>query len=187
MSCVFLEVVNNKFFFYKLVSSFILWCDDKLLLSKLLYLHGIYYNVIRQDPNHDIYFNITNILTKKWPKVFLTIQFNDITSCLLLYMFSHVNLKFLSFIVSTMGVALACTKGESTLRGPKIVVTLFFFQGSHVWSSTMSLLWRIFTIFMHIMVGQNPKKSNGRNITIFYFMWCDVKVYLCQKTCHTMY
>jgi hypothetical protein len=54
-SCVFLEVVNNKFFFYKLVSSFILWCDDKLLLSKLLYLHGIYYNVIRQDPNHDIF------------------------------------------------------------------------------------------------------------------------------------
>jgi len=48
-------------FFYKLVSFFILWCDDKLLLSKL-YLHGIYYNVIGQDPNHDTLINIANIL-----------------------------------------------------------------------------------------------------------------------------
>jgi hypothetical protein len=47
-SCVFLEVVNNIYiyiyiYFYRLVYFLILWCDDKLLLSKLLYLHGIYY------------------------------------------------------------------------------------------------------------------------------------------------
>jgi hypothetical protein len=55
-SCVFLKVVNNKTsFFYILTSSFILWCDDKLLLSKFLYLHGIYYNVIGQDPNNDTF------------------------------------------------------------------------------------------------------------------------------------
>jgi hypothetical protein len=63
---VYKEVVNFYFLkFHKLVFSFILWCDDKLLLSKLLYLHGIYYNVIRQDPNHDMLFNITNILIEK--------------------------------------------------------------------------------------------------------------------------
>ncbi len=39
------------------------------MLSKLLYLHGIYYNVIRQDPNHDMLFNITNILIEKWQKI----------------------------------------------------------------------------------------------------------------------
>ncbi len=42
------------------------------MLSKLLYLHGIYYNVIEQDPNHDALFNITNILTEKWQKIFLS-------------------------------------------------------------------------------------------------------------------
>ncbi len=31
-------------------------CDDNLLLSKL-YLHRIYYNVIRQNPSHDTLFN----------------------------------------------------------------------------------------------------------------------------------
>jgi hypothetical protein len=46
-----------------LFSFLVLWCDDKLLLSKL-YLHGIYYNVIGQDPNHDTLINITNILFK---------------------------------------------------------------------------------------------------------------------------
>jgi hypothetical protein len=30
-------------------------CDDNLLLSKLLYLHGIYYNVIGQDPTMILY------------------------------------------------------------------------------------------------------------------------------------
>ncbi len=54
-------------------------------------------------------------------------------------------------------------------------------QGSHIWTSTMSLLWKIFTMFLHIMVGQNPKKSNARGITHFYFIWCDVRIYLCQK------
>jgi hypothetical protein len=43
------------------------------MLSKLLYLHGIYYNVIRQDPNDDALFNITNILTEKWQNIFLII------------------------------------------------------------------------------------------------------------------
>jgi hypothetical protein len=43
-----------------------------MLLSKL-YLHGIYYNVIGEDPSHDTLFNITNILIEKWQKVFLTI------------------------------------------------------------------------------------------------------------------
>jgi hypothetical protein len=48
--------VNNKnFFFLQLVCYLVPWCDHKLLLSKL-YLHGIYYNVIRQDPNHDTLF-----------------------------------------------------------------------------------------------------------------------------------
>jgi hypothetical protein len=39
-----------------------------MLLSKLLYLHGIYYNVIKQDPNHDTLFNTTNILKEQWQK-----------------------------------------------------------------------------------------------------------------------
>jgi len=55
-SCVPRRLIIKTSFFYKLDSSLIPWCDDKLLLSKLLFLHGIYYNVIRQDPNHDTLF-----------------------------------------------------------------------------------------------------------------------------------
>jgi hypothetical protein len=34
---------------------------------------------------------------------------------------------------------------------------------------------------LHIMVGQNPKKSNVKKTTISYFIWCDVRIYFCQK------
>ncbi len=47
-------------------------CEDNLLLSKLLYLCGIYYNVIGQDPSHDNLFNYSNILKKKCQKIFFT-------------------------------------------------------------------------------------------------------------------
>jgi hypothetical protein len=36
-------------------------------------------------------------------------------------------------------------------------------------------------MFLHIMVGQNPKKSNVKKTTLSYFLWCDVRIYLCQK------
>ncbi len=36
-------------------------------------------------------------------------------------------------------------------------------------------------MFLHIMVGQNPKKSNAKKIKKFYFISWDVRVYLCQK------
>jgi hypothetical protein len=62
------------FFFANWFSFLIPWCDDKMMLSKL-YLHGIYYNVIGQDPNHDALFSIINILTKKQQKIFLTILY----------------------------------------------------------------------------------------------------------------
>ncbi len=60
-TCVFLcgDLLKTYFFFHSMV------CDDNLMLSKLLYLHVIYYNVIGQDPSHDTYFNLTNILKKK--------------------------------------------------------------------------------------------------------------------------
>jgi hypothetical protein len=36
-------------------------------------------------------------------------------------------------------------------------------------------------MFLHIMVGQNPKKTNGKETTLFYFVWRDLEVDLCQK------
>jgi len=41
-----------------------------------------------------------------------------------------------------------------------------------------------FTTFLHIMVSQNPKKSNTKKITFKNFICCDLKVYLCQRKCH---
>jgi hypothetical protein len=52
----YVEIYKKNYFF-----SHSMVCDDNLLL----YLHGIYYNMIRQDPNHDTYFNLTDILKEK--------------------------------------------------------------------------------------------------------------------------
>jgi hypothetical protein len=59
------------------------------------------------------------------------------------------------------------------------------FQGFHIWISTMSLLWRISTMFLHIMIDQNLKKSNAKEISIFISY--DVmltKFFLCQNNIH---
>jgi hypothetical protein len=39
-------------------------------------------------------------------------------------------------------------------------------------------------MFLHIMVGQNPNKSNSKKTTFFNLIWCDVIIYLCQKYIH---
>jgi hypothetical protein len=46
------------------------------------------------------------------------------------------------------------------------------------------LLWKILTMFLHIMVGHNPNKSNSKETTILNLIWCDVGIYLCQKYIH---
>jgi hypothetical protein len=35
--------------------------------------------------------------------------------------------------------------------------------------------------FLHIMVGQNSNKSNSKKNAFKNIIWCDVKLYLCQK------
>ncbi len=70
---------------------------------------------------------------------------------------------------------------KAQYKGAKIVVTLYFVSRSHVWTSTLSLLWRISTMSLCIMVGQNPKKSNAPKTKLLYIIWCDVEVYLCRK------
>jgi hypothetical protein len=67
----------------------------------------------------------------------------------------------------------------------KIFVTLYCFQRYHFQGkpfSTMSLIWKIFTMFLHMMVGQNPHKQMPKKLHFKIFIWCEVKVYLCQKT-----
>ncbi len=60
-----------------------------------------------------------------------------------------------------------CTRRSIGLKhtwGGGLLSHYIIFQGFHVWTSTMSLLWRIFTMVFHIMVSQNPKKSNAKKI-----------------------
>jgi hypothetical protein len=33
-------------------------------------------------------------------------------------------------------------------------------------------------MYLHIMVGQNTKSSNAKEITFLNFIWCDVRTYL---------
>jgi hypothetical protein len=41
-------------------------------------------------------------------------------------------------------------------------------------------------MFLHIMVGENPKNSTTKETTFYNFTWCD-KVYLHKKMYITMY
>ncbi len=44
-----------------------------------------------------------------------------------------------------------------------------------------------FTIFLDSIVGQNPKVSNAKEITFFYFICYDVRIYFAQiYTCHSV-
>jgi hypothetical protein len=72
---------------------------------------------------------------------------------------------------------------KHTMGEPRLLSHCIAFQGYHIWTSIMSLSWRIFTMFLHIMVSQNQKKSNAKETTIFLFhvMWC-LKLYA-QKKC----
>jgi hypothetical protein len=56
---------------------------------------------------------------------------------------------------------------KAHLRGAKIVITLYYFRVHHVWTSTIPLLWNIFTIFLHILVGQNPKIQMAKKLHVF--------------------
>jgi hypothetical protein len=42
-------------------------------------------------------------------------------------------------------------------------------------------------MFLHIMVGQNPNKSNSKKTTFLNLILCDLKVYLCEKIFVTSY
>jgi hypothetical protein len=62
-------------------------------------------------------------------------------------------------------------KWKHTMGEPRLLSHCIVFWGSHNWTSTMSLLWRIFTMFLHIMVSQNPKKSNAKEATFFFISY----------------
>jgi len=69
-------------------------------------------------------------------------------------------------------------------RGATIVITLYFFHGCHVWTSIMSLLWRIFTIFLFIIVPVKPQRNqmpNKLHILIAYDVMLE---YVCAKNIH---
>ncbi len=50
--------------------------------------------------------------------------------------------------------------------GEKIVIALYCFSKVHVWTLTMSILWKIFTMFLHLC-RQNPKKWNATKVAFF--------------------
>ncbi len=89
--------------------------------------------------------------------------------CLLFYTFSHVNLKFLSSIVSIMGVALACTKGENTLRGPKIVITLYIFSRVPCLKFNHVIIMKDFHNIFAYYGRSKPKEAKWHKHYIFLF------------------
>jgi hypothetical protein len=73
-------------------------------------------------------------------------------------------------------------EGKNTLQGgPNCCYIVLFFRGPMFELQLCHYYEGISLLFLHIMVGQNPNKSNSKEITFLNLIWCDVKVYLCQK------
>jgi hypothetical protein len=67
-------------------------------------------------------------------------------------------------------------------KGGTIVITLYFIHRCHVWTSIMSLLWRILTIFLFIMVHVKTQKNQMPNKLHFLIAHDVMLKYLCAKT-----
>jgi hypothetical protein len=74
---------------------------------------------------------------------------------------------------------------ESPLWGVEDCCHIVFFSKVPCVNFNHVIIMKDFHNFLHIMVGQNPKKLNTKKITFLNFISCDVKTYLCQKyICH---
>jgi hypothetical protein len=66
--------------------------------------------------------------------------------------------------------------------GSRLLSHYNIFRVHHVWTSTIQLLWNIFTMFLHILVGQNPKNQMAKKLRIF--ISCNVMLEnICTKNC----
>jgi hypothetical protein len=77
--------------------------------------------------------------------------------------FGQKNMQFFSIVTLLACFYLVCAqKGESTLGGgTKIVVTLYFFLKVPCLNFNHVIIRKDFHNVLHIMVGQNPNKSNS--------------------------
>jgi len=71
-------------------------------------------------------------------------------------------------------------------KGAKIVIILYYFWGVPCLNFNHVIIMKDFhNVFTYY--GRYPKKSNAKETTLFYFIWCDVRIYLCQKhICHNV-
>jgi hypothetical protein len=97
------------------------------------------------------------------------------------FTFCNINIYTMFYLAKKMQLG-----WKHTIGVPRFLSHCIVFQGYHVWISTMSLLWKIFTMFLHMMVRQNPHKQMSRKLHFLYFIWCEVKFYLCQKKIHNV-
>jgi hypothetical protein len=74
--------------------------------------------------------------------------------------------------------------GQSTLQGAQDCCHMVLFSRILCLNFNHVIIMKDFHNVLHIMVGQNPKKSNAKETTFYYFIWCDVIIYLCQKNIH---
>jgi hypothetical protein len=63
-----------------------------------------------------------------------------------------------NFCIEPYVVGFVLYEVKTHYGGDKIVVTLYYFLGVPCLNFNHVIIWRIFTMFLHIMVGQNPNK-----------------------------
>jgi hypothetical protein len=64
-------------------------------------------------------------------------------------------------------------------EGGKIVVTLYCYLGVLCLNFNNIIIMKNFHKFLHIMVGESPKKSNAKKTT--FFISYDVIEYICAR------
>lgn len=57
---------------------------------------------------------------------------------------------------------------KAHFEGPKIVVTLYYFLGYPCLNCNHIIINKDFHNVLHIMVGQNTRKSNAKEVTFMY-------------------
>ncbi len=69
--------------------------------------------------------------------------------------------------------------GENTLHGGQDCFHCHnvFFSKVPCLNVNHLIIMKDFHNFLHIMVNQNPKKSNAKKISFKIFIWCDVRIY----------
>jgi hypothetical protein len=77
-----------------------------------------------------------------------------------------------------------CNGWKHTMKGPKNFLHYIIFQGCPCLNFNHVTINKDFHNVWPYYGSQNTNKSNAKETTFFYFVWCAIKLFLCRKNVH---